>query len=287
MLLSTGLRHRVCPPSHGAYVCTNGAQPCGPANPGGRYQLRSRIGQGGTGRVYVALDHRLGRIVAVKLLDRDRASDPAWVARSRREAQVTAVFNHRNVVTVYDWGAEEGDYYSVMEYVPGPNLREVLLQQGLLAETRALTIAVQVASALAAAHAQNIVHRDVKPHNVLLDPQGVAKVADFGVARAGGVGQTTTSSMVMGTAPSYSRSSTNSFSVPFRVATAYKRLTRPLPGGRRQAACERLLRKKVVADGTEAREHALTDGMRRPEPRLLLVCEVAVLLWALHFDQRL
>ncbi|MBV9279129.1 MAG: serine/threonine protein kinase [Chloroflexi bacterium] len=164
-----------------------------------RYELRDRIGVGGAAEVYHALDLVLGRDVAVKVLHREAAGDPLFVERFKREARAAAALNHPNVVSIYDWGAIDDTYYMVMEYVNGPDLKKVL-RDGPLPEREALRIAQQVAEALEAAHAKGIIHRDVKPHNILLGPDGRVKVADFGIARAIGLSQLTKTNMVAGTA---------------------------------------------------------------------------------------
>ena len=174
---------------------------------GDRYQLTRRIGVGGMAQVYVAQDRLLGRDVAVKILHEDSAGDATYVERFRREAKAVAQLNHPNVVAVYDWGhtasaasAGRADYFMVMEYVPGPNLKEVVRARGPLPEDEALSIAAQIASALEVAHEHGLVHRDVKPHNVLIAPNGRAKVADFGIAHDAGLTELTRTNIVPGTA---------------------------------------------------------------------------------------
>ena len=160
---------------------------------GGRYALLRRLGAGGMAEVYLARDQELGRQVAVKLLHPAFAADPRFVERFRREARAAAALSHPHIVAVYDWGtagAPAGAPYMVMEYVPGPDLKEDLCRRGPLPEPEALRIGEQVAGALAAAHARGVVHRDVKPQNILLVRQEedvVAKVTDFGIARTRGV----------------------------------------------------------------------------------------------------
>jgi hypothetical protein len=138
--------------------------------------------------------------VAAKILDPALASDPLFVERFRREAQAAAALNHPNVVAIYDTGTTDDSYFIVMEYVPGPNLKEVIRERGALPEAEALTIGAQVAAALGAAHNRGLIHRDIKPHNILLRPDGAAKVTDFGIARAAGASQLTSTQTVMGTA---------------------------------------------------------------------------------------
>jgi serine/threonine protein kinase len=162
----------------------------------GRYELGERLGAGGMAEVFRARDRATGQEVAVKLLSPGLADDPKVLERLAGEARAAAAIDHPNVVAVRDWG----DGYIAMEYVPGPNLKELLRQRGPLPEAEALGIAGQVAAGLGAAHARGVVHLDVKPHNVLIAPDGQAKVADFGIARAlGGAGATLTT--VIGSAP--------------------------------------------------------------------------------------
>ena len=151
---------------------------------GGRYELGPVIGEGGAAVVYRGLDVRLQRPVAVKVLRSGLAADPEALARFRREAQAAASLVHPNVVAVYDYG-ESGDlYYIVLELLPGPTLREFLRAKGPLSTGRAVAIAGQILAGLQAAHARGLVHRDVKPQNVLFGEDGAVKVADFGIARA-------------------------------------------------------------------------------------------------------
>ncbi len=167
---------------------------------GERYELRRAIGIGGMARVYLAHDHRLNREVAAKILDPALAADPTFVERFRREAQASAALNHPNIVTIFDTGATEDSYFIAMEYVPGPNLKEVLQARGPLPEADALAIGAQIAAALATAHHHGLIHRDIKPHNVLLAPDHRVKVTDFGIARAAGASSLTATQAVMGSA---------------------------------------------------------------------------------------
>jgi serine/threonine-protein kinase len=167
---------------------------------GGRYQLGSLLGAGGMASVYLATDRVLQRQVAVKVLSPPDAQDPAVVERFRREARTAARLSHPNVVTVFDSGSDGQLHYLVMEYVAGESLAELLARQGRLAPRRAAELAMQVCAALAAAHAQGLVHRDVKPANVLLDGDGRVQVTDFGIAKAAAADTLTGSGMVLGTA---------------------------------------------------------------------------------------
>src|SRR3954467_14358905 len=173
---------------------------------GGRYELGEVLGYGGMAEVHLGRDVRLGRDVAIKMLRSDLARDPGFQARFRREAQSAASLNHPSIVAVYDTGEERADGeaapYIVMEYVEGRTLREVLESEGRLLPHRALEITAQVCAALDQAHRAGIVHRDVKPGNVMLTPAGEIKVMDFGIARAatGTAATMTQTAAVIGTA---------------------------------------------------------------------------------------
>lgn len=170
----------------------------------GRYEARERIGSGGMANVYKGIDCVLKRDVAIKLLHDDSASDPSFVERFRREAQAVARLNHPNIVSVYDWGAVDHSYYMVMEYVDGTSLKEIIRDRAPLPEREALRIAADVASALAVAHQGGIVHRDIKPQNILLTWDGAVKVVDFGIARTESLTQLTLTNAVYGTAHYFS-----------------------------------------------------------------------------------
>src|SRR5512142_381293 len=149
----------------------------------GRYRLQARIGSGGMSTVYRALDETLQRQVAIKLMNREVATDSDQLERFRREARAVAQLSHPHVVGVIDAGEDEGRPYIVFEYVEGETLKERIRRMGRLPIAEAVAYAVEIARALGAAHARHIVHRDVKPQNVLIDEEGSAKVTDFGIAR--------------------------------------------------------------------------------------------------------
>jgi serine/threonine-protein kinase len=149
----------------------------------GRYRLEARIGSGGMSTVYRALDETLQRQVAVKLMNREVATDSDQLERFRREARWVAQLSHPHIVGVIDAGEDEGRPYIVFEYVEGETLKERIRRMGRLPIAEAVAYAIEIARALGAAHARHIVHRDVKPQNVLIDEEGSAKVTDFGIAR--------------------------------------------------------------------------------------------------------
>jgi tRNA A-37 threonylcarbamoyl transferase component Bud32 len=150
----------------------------------GRYELEELVGEGGMSSVYRAYDTVLERRVAIKVLHEHFSRDPEYVERFRREARAIARLAHPNVVTVIDRGEWEGRQFIVFEHVAGDNLKAVIVREGPLPVDTAVRLACQIGRALAFAHQLGIVHRDVKPHNVLIDANGTAKVTDFGIARA-------------------------------------------------------------------------------------------------------
>jgi serine/threonine-protein kinase len=165
----------------------------------GRYHVLERIAAGGMGEVFKAHDAVLAREVAIKVLHRSLASDPGFVDRFRREARSAATLNHPNIVTVYDWGAVDGIYYMVMEYVRGRSVREIVNADGHLAPMQAAEIVRQTLFALEHAHAMGIVHRDLKPENILITTDGTVKLTDMGLARAFADAKTTHAGAVTGT----------------------------------------------------------------------------------------
>jgi eukaryotic-like serine/threonine-protein kinase len=165
----------------------------------GRYHVLERIAAGGMGEVFRAHDAVLAREVAVKVLHRSLSSDQGFVDRFRREARAAATLNHPNIVAVYDWGAVDGIYYMVMEYVQGRSVRELLNAGGKLAPAQAAEILRQTLSALEHAHARGIVHRDLKPENILITRDGVVKLTDLGLARAFADAKNTRAGAITGT----------------------------------------------------------------------------------------
>ncbi|MGB9113572.1 MAG: PASTA domain-containing protein [Acidimicrobiales bacterium] len=150
----------------------------------GRYRLESELGVGSSARVYLADDIRLHRPVAVKFLHPALSNDETFVRRFRLEARAAASLNHPNIVHVYDWGSEDEGFYVVLEYLAGGSLRELLARNGTISIAQATSIGVSIAQALAFAHDRGVVHRDVKPANLLFDETANAHIADFGLAKA-------------------------------------------------------------------------------------------------------
>ena len=164
-----------------------------------RYRIVRRIGSGGMADVYRAEDTHLGRQVALKVLHRRFAQDQEFVERFRREASAAAGLQHPNVVGVFDRGRHDGTYYIAMEHLPGRTLKEIVGDDAPLAQERVIDLGTQILAAAGFAHRHGVIHRDFKPHNVILDDQDHAKVTDFGIARAGASEMTETGS-IMGTA---------------------------------------------------------------------------------------
>ncbi|MCL6632117.1 MAG: Stk1 family PASTA domain-containing Ser/Thr kinase [Alicyclobacillus herbarius] len=151
---------------------------------GDRYELREQVGGGGMAVVYRALDTLLGRTVAVKMLRPQYVEDEEFISRFRQEAQSAARLSHPNIVNIYDVGMTDGEYYIVMEFVDGPTLKDLIREKGALSPEQTVAITCQICDALQHAHSHHIVHRDIKPHNILLTKSGQVKVTDFGIARA-------------------------------------------------------------------------------------------------------
>lgn len=169
---------------------------------GDRYEVSRELGSGGMAEVYLARDEQLGRNIALKVMHSEYARDRSFIERFRREAQAAARLNDPRVVSIYDWGSDNGTYYIVMEYVDGQTLREILHSEGRLESNRAAEIAADICDALHIAHEQGIVHRDIKTANIIVTHGRQTKVTDFGIARAATeTGQTVTQTgTVIGTA---------------------------------------------------------------------------------------
>jgi serine/threonine-protein kinase len=165
----------------------------------GRYRIVRKLGSGGMADVYLAEDEELGRRVAIKILNDRHANDEQFVERFRREAKNAAGLSHPNIVSIYDRGEAEGTYYIAMEYLDGRSLKELVVARGPLPIGDAIQFTRQVLGALRFAHRKGVVHRDIKPHNVMADADGRLKVTDFGIARAG-VSQMTEAGSIIGTA---------------------------------------------------------------------------------------
>lgn len=167
---------------------------------GDRFQLTSRIAIGGMGEVWHAQDTLLGRSVAIKILKEEYTGDPGFLERFRAEARNTALLNHEGIANVFDYGEEEGSAYLVMELVPGEPLSTIIEREQVLSPDLTLNILAQTARALSAAHAQGLVHRDVKPGNLLITPDNRVKITDFGISRLADQVPLTQTGQVMGTA---------------------------------------------------------------------------------------
>jgi eukaryotic-like serine/threonine-protein kinase len=165
----------------------------------GRYRIQRKLGAGGMADVYLAEDQELGRRVAIKILNGRHANDAQFIERFRREAKNAAALNHPNIVSIYDRGEAEDTYYIAMEFLDGRTLKELIVGHGAAPVRVAIEYARQILSALRFAHRHGIVHRDIKPHNVLVDAEGRVKVTDFGIARAG-TSQMTETGSIVGTA---------------------------------------------------------------------------------------
>ncbi|HEX2068719.1 MAG TPA: Stk1 family PASTA domain-containing Ser/Thr kinase, partial [Actinomycetota bacterium] len=183
---------------------------------GGRYEIGSALGHGGMAEVYLGTDRVLGRQVAVKILSGHFADDESFVARFRREAQSAAALNHPNVVSVFDTGSDDGTHFIVMEYVQGRTLADVIKDDAPLLPERAVEITESAAAALGFAHREGLVHRDVKPGNIMLTPTGDVKVMDFGIARAISSDSLTQTATVLGTATYFSPEQAQGASVDAR-----------------------------------------------------------------------
>jgi tRNA A-37 threonylcarbamoyl transferase component Bud32 len=165
-----------------------------------RYAIEERVATGGMGTVFVAVDERLGRRVAIKVLKEELAHDPRFVERFRREARAAGALSHPNVAGVYDFGEDSDRHFMVMEMASGRDLAQVLREEGRLSSDRVVRIGTQIAEAIGHAHNAGLVHRDIKPANVIIGEEDKVKVTDFGIARAAGDSTLTATGSVLGTA---------------------------------------------------------------------------------------
>ena len=149
---------------------------------GGRYQVQDKIGTGGMATVFRGLDEVLGRTVAIKTMLPQYAADPSFAARFKQEAQAAAALQSPYIVSVYDWGKDADTYYIVMEYLRGTDLKSGIRKHGALDCKKVAQIGSQIAQALSVAHRHDIIHRDIKPQNIMVQPDGNIKVMDFGTA---------------------------------------------------------------------------------------------------------
>jgi serine/threonine-protein kinase len=181
-----------------------------------RYEVGPLLGAGGMAEVFEGRDRLLARRVAIKVLQVQFARDPSFLIRFKREAQAAASLSHPNIVGVYDTGSEDGTHFIVMEYVEGRTLKDVIRAEGPLFPERAAEICGDVCSALVAAHARGLIHRDIKPGNVMLTPEGKVKVMDFGIARATTSETITQTAAVVGTAQYISPEQAQGLTVDYR-----------------------------------------------------------------------
>ena len=256
---------------------------------GGRYRLERILGYGGMSTIFAATDAKLGRSVAVKVLRPEFGADAAFVERFRREAQSAASLSHPNIVAVYDYGTDAAGPFIVMEQVAGGDLSRVLDERGALPPTAVARTGQQVADALAAAHARGLVHRDIKPGNILLAPDGRVQVADFGIAQAAADSPVTSSGIAIGSvlyfSPEQARGDPAPPGVghllarprPLRDADRPARLRRGFAGRGRRGPAVRwgALSERAAAGGARAagRDRPLVPraGPRRPPDRIRAV----------------
>ncbi|WP_406543470.1 Stk1 family PASTA domain-containing Ser/Thr kinase [Clostridium ljungdahlii] len=184
---------------------------------GNRYELLEKIGEGGMAIVYRAKDHLLSRNVAVKILKEEFSSDGEFVEKFKREAAAAASLSDNNIVNIYDVGTQKDINYIVMECVIGKTLKQVIKEEKKIPPARAVEVAIQIAKALKCAHKNNIIHRDIKPHNILVTEDGIVKVTDFGIAKASDSVTITNSNKIMGSAHYFSPEQAKGSFVDFRT----------------------------------------------------------------------
>ena len=270
-----------------------------------RYQIIKSIGEGGMANVYLAYDTILDRNVAVKVLRGDLATDEKFVRRFQREALSASSLNHPNIVEVYDVGEDNGQYYIVMEYIEGKHLKELLKKRGHLTITEVVDIMLQITDGMSVAHDSYIIHRDIKPQNIMILENGLVKITDFGIAMAMNATQLTQTNSVMGSVHYLPPEQANgkgatlqsdiysmgilmyellTGKLPYRgenaVEIALKHLKEPLPSIREEIpnipnSIENIIKKATAkniknryADAREMHEDLLTclDDSRKNEP---------------------
>ena len=183
---------------------------------GNRYELLEKVGEGGMAIVYKARCNKLNRFVAVKILKKEYADNKEIVDKFKNEAMAVAKLSDSNIVNVLDVGTDDNENYIVMEYVNGKTLKELVEEYGKLNYDRAVTISLQIANALECAHKNGIVHRDIKPQNILVTEEGIAKVTDFGIAKSTDSGTLTNTSTILGSAHYFSPEQAKGAMVDFR-----------------------------------------------------------------------
>ena len=184
---------------------------------GNRYEPLEKIGEGGMAVVYKAKDHLLNRNVAVKVLKEQFSSDTEFVEKFKREATAAASLSDNNIVNIYDVGSQNDINYIVMEYVSGKTLKQIIKEEVRIPPEKTVEIAIQIAKALRCAHRNNIIHRDIKPHNILVTEDGIVKVTDFGIAKASNSVTITNSNKIMGSAHYFSPEQARGSFVDFRT----------------------------------------------------------------------
>lgn len=182
-----------------------------------RYELLEKIGEGGMGIVYKAKCHLLNRFVAIKILKSELSNDEGFVARFKLEANSAASLSHANIVNVHDVGSENNINFIVMEYINGKTLKQVIKESGRLSSLKTLEISLQIVKALECAHKNNIIHRDIKPDNILITEDNIVKVADFGIAKVVDSATISNSNMVIGSVHYFSPEQAKGISVDFRT----------------------------------------------------------------------
>ncbi|BCZ45479.1 hypothetical protein psyc5s11_15460 [Clostridium gelidum] len=182
-----------------------------------RYELLEKIGEGGMGIVYKAKCHLLNRFVAIKILKSELSNDECFVARFKLEANSAASLSHANIVNVHDVGSENNINFIVMEYINGKTLKQVIKESGRLSSLKTLEISLQIVKALECAHKNNIIHRDIKPDNILITEDNIVKVADFGIAKVVDSATISNSNMVIGSVHYFSPEQAKGISVDFRT----------------------------------------------------------------------